>query len=75
MYDEVFVLGQMPDLSGYQGWDRIAAGTLVPLIYQGETNRKHCGPTTIATCNAKKATELTKEQGLPCYKDSGRLSL
>ena len=68
IYDGIFVPGRMPDLSGYQDGDCIVMGTLIPLIYQGEMNREHCGPTTIAACNTKKATELTKEQGLHATK-------
>ena len=54
---------------GYQDWDCIVAGSLVPLIYQGEMVWDHCSPTTIAGANAQKATELVKEEGLLCYKE------
>ena len=59
----VLVLGRVPDMSGYQDWDCIVVGTLVPLIYQGEIVWDHCGPTTVAGANAQRVTELTKEQG------------
>ena len=34
----------VPDLSGYQDWDHIVAGMLIPIIYQGEMNedRRAC---------------------------------
>ena len=38
VYDGIFVPGWAPDLSGYQDWDHIVTVTLIPLIYQGETN-------------------------------------
>ena len=40
-----------------------------PPDLSGETVWDHCGPATIAGANAQKATELAKEQGLPCYKE------
>ena len=64
IYNGVFIPGRVPDMLGYQDWDHIVAGTLVPLSYQGEMVWDHCGPTTIAGANVQKATELTKEQGL-----------
>ena len=56
-------------MSGYQDWDHVVAGTLLPLIYQGETVWEHCGPTTIARADAHMATELAKKEGLPHYKE------
>ena len=67
IYDGVFILGTVPDVSGYQ--DCIVVGTLVLLIYQGEMVWDHCGPTTIAGANVQRATELAKEQGLLRYKE------
>ena len=69
IYDGVFIPGRVPDMLGYQDWDRIAVGTLVPLIYQGEMVWDHCSPTTIAGVNVQRATELVKEQGLLRYKE------
>ena len=56
-------------MSGYQDWDHVVVGSLIPLINQGETVWDHCGPTTIAGADVQKATELTKEQGILCYKE------
>ena len=69
IYDGVFVPDRAPDMSGYQDWDHIVVGTLVPLIYQEEMVWDHCGPTTIAGANTQRATELMKEHGLLCYKE------
>ena len=65
----MFIPGRVPEMSGYQNWDCIVAGSLVPLIYQGEMVWDHCGPTTIARADAQRATDLTKKQGLPHYKE------
>ena len=63
------MLGNRQALFGYYDWDCVLVGTLVHLIFQGQTDEEHCGPKTIASLNAKWATELVLEQGLPCYKD------
>ena len=42
-----------PALSGHYDWD----------------DKEHCGPTTIASFNAKWAMELAQQQGLPWYRE------
>ena len=61
-YNRVFVPGDKPALSGHYNWDCVVAGTLIHLIFQGQTNKEHCGPMTIAFFNVKQATkwELTQ---------------
>ena len=65
VYDGVFVPGDKLALSGHYDWDRVVAGTLICLIFQGQTDKEHCGPMTIASFNVKWATELVQQQGLP----------
>ena len=73
IYDRMFVPGRVSEMLGYQDWDHIVVGSLVPLIYQGEMVWDHYGPATIARVNAHKATDFTKEQVL-CYKEKRALS-
>ena len=69
VYDGVFMPGNKLALSGHHDWDRVIAGTLICLISWGQTDKEHCGPATIASFNAKWATELGQQQGLPQYKE------
>ena len=52
-------------LSGHYDWNHAVAGTLIHLIFQGQTDKEHCVPMTIASFNAKWATELVQQLGLP----------
>ena len=70
VYDGVFVPGNKPALSGHYNWDHVVAGTLICLIFWGQTEKEHCGPVTIASFNAKQAMELAQQQGLPWYRES-----
>ena len=58
MYDGLFVSGNKPALSSHYDWDCVVAGTLICLIFWGQTDKEHCGPATIASFNARWATEL-----------------
>ena len=69
VYNGVFMPGNKPALSGHYDWDRVVAGTLICLIFWGQTDTEHCGPMTIASFNAKRATELAQQQGLPQYRE------
>ena len=69
VYDGVFMTGNKPALSGHYDWDRVVAGTLIHLIFQGQTDKEHCGPVTIVSFNAKQAVELAQQQGLPQYRE------
>ena len=71
MYNGVFVPGNKPALSGHYDWDHVVAGTLIHLIFWGQTDKDHCGPLTIASFNAKWATELVQQQGLLWYRERG----
>ena len=59
----------MTEMSGYQDWDCMVAGTLLPLIYWRETQWMHCGPTTITGADTHGSTELAKEESLQCNKE------
>ena len=72
MYDEVFVPGNKLALSFYNDWDHVVAGTLVHLIFWGQTDKEHCEPTTVASFNVKWATELVQQQRL-CNTERGGL--
>ena len=58
-----------PALSGHHDWDHVVAGTLICLIFWGQTDKEHCGPANIASFNTRWATELAQQQGLPQYKE------
>ena len=64
MYNGVFVPGNKQALSGHYDWDHVVAGTLIHLIFWGQTDKEHCGPMTIASFNVKWVTELAQQQGL-----------
>ena len=69
VYDGVFMPGNKLALSGHHDWDCVVAGTLIHLIFWGQTDKEHCGPATIASFNEKWAMELVQQQGLPQYKE------
>ena len=69
MYNGVFVPGDKPALSGHYNWDCVVVGTLIHLIFQGQTDKEHCGPMTIASFNVKQAIELAQQQELPQYRE------
>ena len=60
MYDRVFMPSNKLALSGHYDWDCVVAGTLICLIFRGQTDKEHCGPVTIASFNAKQATEIVQ---------------
>ena len=64
MYDGVFMPGNKLALSSHYNWDYVVVQTLIHLIFQEQTDKEHCGPATIASFNAKWATELAQQQGL-----------
>ena len=68
MYNRVFMPGNKPALSGCYNWDRVVAGTLIHLIFWGQTDKEHCGPTTVASY-VKWTTELAQQQGLPQHRE------
>ena len=68
MYNGVFMPGNKPALSGHYNWDHVVVGTWIHLIFQGQTDKEHCGPVTIASFNAKWAMELAQQQGLLQYR-------
>ena len=51
-----------------QDWDHMLAGTLLPLIFQGDMPEVHCSPATIVGADAHRATELMKREGLQSYR-------
>ena len=65
MYNGVFMPGNKLALSGHYDWDCVVVGTLICLIFWGQTDKEHCGPATVASFNAKQATELVQQQGFP----------
>ena len=65
VYNGVFVPGDPPALTGHHDWSCIIAGTTLCLIFHGKTPSKHCEPCTVTSFNAKQATRLTQQQGLP----------
>ena len=65
MYDGVFVPGDPPVLTGHHDWSHIIAGTILHLIFCRKTPSEHCEPCTVASFNAKQATRLMQQQGLP----------
>ena len=65
MYDGVFVPGDPPALTGHHDWSHIITGTTLHLILHGKIPSEHCEPCTVASFNAKQATRLTQQQGLP----------
>ena len=69
MYNRVFMPGNKPALSGHYNWDCVVAGTLICLIFWGQTDKEHCGPVTIASFKMKWATEPAQHQGLPQYRE------
>ena len=69
VYDGMFAPGPPPEMLGHHNWDRMLAGTLVPLIYHGEMPYAHCDPATITGTDAQRATKLAKKKGLPSYKE------
>ena len=64
VYNEVYIPGDPPALTGYHDWEHIIAGTTLCLIFHGKTNGEHCKPSTIASLNAEQAMKLTQQQGL-----------
>ena len=69
MYDRLFVPGNKLALSGHYNWDHVLVGTLIHLIFWGQTDKKHCGLMTVASFNVKWATELAQQQGLLQYRE------
>ena len=53
-----------PALPGYYDWDCVVAGTLIHLIFQGQTDEEHCGPATTASFKAKWAMKLAQQHGV-----------
>ena len=64
VHDGVFMPSNKLAVSGHYDWDCMVAGTLICLIFQGQTDKDDCGPMTIASFNVKWATELVQQQGL-----------
>ena len=65
VYNGVFVTGDPPVLTGHHDWSRIIAGTTLHCIFHGKAPSEHCEPCTVASFNAKQATRLVQQQGLP----------
>ena len=65
IYDSVFVPGNPPVLTGHHDWLHIITGTTLHLIFCRKTPSEHCEPCTVASFNAKQATRLMQQQGLP----------
>ena len=64
IYDGVYMPSDEPALSGYNKWESIVVGTLIHLVFCGQTNKEHCKSMTIASFNMKQATGLAQQQGV-----------
>ena len=65
VYDGVYVPGDLPALTGCHNWECIIVGMTLHLIFHGATTNEHCEPSMVASLNAKQATKLAQQQGLP----------
>ena len=65
VYNGVCMPGDLPALTGHHNWECIVMGTTLHLIFRGATNKEHCEPSMVASLNAKQATKLVQQQGLP----------
>ena len=65
VYDGMFVPGDISVLTGHHDWSCIITGTTLHLIFCRKAPSEHCEPCTVASFNAKQATRLTQQQGLP----------